>query len=750
MVIISMAAVTAQDEPMMEKENPNFSSEKLTVPSISTSNREDQNNQTLKSNDSEKIETELLSPDKKPPTVTDFILHPFIALKPAVGQPPFGDAKQASTSPGLSPWSWLGFATGQTLNSSLNSWRDSLTQWLRVPILLPNSADTPVSSAIASPATTEQPDVVVHVQRRRGTTKRPIISIVNQKPPQRHNNKFPNVVQENGNAFYDNDDDDGFDSDEDIERDNEQEEDSIEESDNKEDIEENDNDDNDDGENYTEDEYEEETQRPQHRRRYKTSNYKGNEAKTRKEKNRSSDKFSNSYARQYYQQQRQQQRQKKNPPKNVEKFIQQFISNQNSASASSSKQREQVKLLVNGQGQKLYLLEEGPTLDTASTPINYTKKPTQNSVENVRPSTSSFPYIYIRPVVIGIPQFQFREQAVEQDYDKTSSIRPQTVQALSEDSLHNILKTAKRPSNVRQRKVGTDAMTSRTKVEKPTALDTEKDFILVGDDSEPGLGRQASENHTQAASSAATLSLKGAGQNQRARQDHNDTFEKITSLDNENEKVPDKSDAGIGGEDAELRKNPDIHKKHSDCEKTDPSLCVVTNQENQIANTAKLTEPAKDDNKEIVAVNAAEEGRALRRRQRIRSRNAKNKTTRLSDNNKTITSGKRAAPKKPSNVKSSVKSSNVKKSKSKKNTKSHRKISRSAKNKQPNKARDYKMKSSNKTNNKNELKRNTSPGKRNVKNNKQNTGRGSTQEKKNAEHYAKKDDFAPIVYMVPV
>uniref|UniRef100_D3TKJ5 Uncharacterized protein n=1 Tax=Glossina morsitans morsitans TaxID=37546 RepID=D3TKJ5_GLOMM len=170
------------------------------------------------------------------------------------------------------------------------------------------------------------------------------------------------------------------------------------------------------------------------------------------------------------------------------------MSSQNSASASSSKQREQVKLLVNGQGQKLYLLEEGPTLDTAATPINYTKKPTQNSAENVRPSTSSFPYIYIRPIVIGIPQFQFPGHAVEQDYDKTSSIRPQTVQALSEDSLHNILKAAKRPSNIRQRKVGTDTMTSRTKVEKPTTMDTEKDFILVGDDSEPGVGRQASEN----------------------------------------------------------------------------------------------------------------------------------------------------------------------------------------------------------------------------------------------------------------
>uniref|UniRef100_A0A1A9V0M3 Uncharacterized protein n=1 Tax=Glossina austeni TaxID=7395 RepID=A0A1A9V0M3_GLOAU len=263
---------------------------------------------------------------------------------------------------------------------------------------------------------------------------------------------------------------------------------------------------------------------------------------------------------------------------------------------------------------------------------------------------------------------------------------------------------------------------------------------------------------TQAHASAATLSLKGAGDNQQASEDHDDAFEKITSLDNENEKVPDKSDADLGSEDAELRMNPDIHKKDSACDKTDPSLCVVTNQENQSANTVNLTKPAKqqrlsrylvafhrrnqqinvlpakDDNNEIVGVNAAEEGRALRRRQRTRSRNGKNKTTRLSDNNKTITSGKRAAPKKPSNVKSSVKSSNVKKSKSKKNAKSHRKISRSAKNKQPNKARDYKMKSSNKTDNKNELKR-TSPGKRNLKNNNQ-TGRGSTQERKNDKHYA--------------
>ncbi|KAL9885689.1 uncharacterized protein ACN427_011976 [Glossina fuscipes fuscipes] len=490
-IIISMAAVTAQDgSTAMEKENRNILSEKLTVPTFNTSNSEDQNNQAPKGNDSEKIETELLSPDKKPPTVTDFILQPFIALKPGVGQPPFGDAKQASTSPTLSPWSWLGFATGQSLNSSLNSWRDSLTQWLRVPILLPNSADTPVSSAIASPVTTEQPDVVVHVQRRRGTTKRPTISIANQKLPQRHNNKFPSVLQENDNGFYDNDDNDSFDSNENIERDNDQEEDSIEELDNKEDIEENDNDDNDDEDSYTEDEYEEETQRPQHRRRYKASNNKGNEAKRRKDENRLSDKF---HARQYYQQQ-QQQRQKKNPPKNLEKFIQQFIGSQNPASASSGKQREQVKLLINGQGQKLYLLEEGTTLDTASTPINYIKKPAQNSVENTRPTTSSLPYIYIRPVVIGIPQFQFPEQAVEQDYEKTPSIRPQTVQALPEDSLYNIFKATKRPSSVRQRKVGTDVMTSRTKVEKPTATDTENDFIVVGDDSEPGLGRQASEN----------------------------------------------------------------------------------------------------------------------------------------------------------------------------------------------------------------------------------------------------------------
>ncbi|KAL9880325.1 probable basic-leucine zipper transcription factor E isoform X3 [Glossina fuscipes] len=265
----------------------------------------------------------------------------------------------------------------------------------------------------------------------------------------------------------------------------------------------------------------------------------------------------------------------------------------------------------------------------------------------------------------------------------------------------------------------------------------------------------------------------GADENQQASQDHNDTFEKITNFDNENERVPDKADTGAGIEDAELRKNPDIHKTVSDCEKTDPSQCVVTNQENQIVNTAKVTKPAKqqrlsryliafhrqnqqinvlpadDDNKETVTVRKAEEGRALRQRQRSRRRNAKNKTTRLNDNNKTITSGKRAAPKKHSNLKSSAKSSNVKKFKSKNSTKSHRKISRSAKNKQPNKARDYKMKSSTKTNNKNGLKR-ASPGKRNLKNNNQNTGRGSIQERKNDGHYAKKDDFAPVVYMVPV
>lgn len=35
-----MAAVTAQDEPVMEKETTNISSEKFTVPSISTLNRE--------------------------------------------------------------------------------------------------------------------------------------------------------------------------------------------------------------------------------------------------------------------------------------------------------------------------------------------------------------------------------------------------------------------------------------------------------------------------------------------------------------------------------------------------------------------------------------------------------------------------------------------------------------------------------------------------------------------------------------
>ncbi|XP_075158189.1 uncharacterized protein LOC142231467 [Haematobia irritans] len=148
----------------------------------------------------------------QPHTIADFVIHPLIALRPRVPEEPLGEGKQADGTTTPAPFQIFGINPGQGLiGSSVSSLAGTLSGWLGNRIQLPGILESPVTetSTTTTTTTTPRPDVVVRVQQRPATRK-PLIQLDDASRPHRFGN----------NNFYDSEeyddeyDDDYFDRDE--------------------------------------------------------------------------------------------------------------------------------------------------------------------------------------------------------------------------------------------------------------------------------------------------------------------------------------------------------------------------------------------------------------------------------------------------------------------------------------------------------------------------------------------------------
>ncbi|XP_065363502.1 probable serine/threonine-protein kinase kinX [Calliphora vicina] len=360
----------------------------------------------------EKQVMQKLPAEVQPQTIADFIIHPLIALKPRVPEIESGkQAETGSTTP--SPWQLFGFNAGQGLGSSVQSLAGSVTGWLGNRIQLPGLVDTPVresSTSTSTTTTTVRPDVVVRVKQR-ASTRKPLIAINNDNDRPYRKNKRPNNF--NGNSVDESEEED--DSEEDDEdnyngnrkryqnHDEDDEDDDASNENNHEDDEEEDEED--DGNN-RDDEDEEEEERPvkqqnnNRRRNPKPLNHSNN--KRRNTNNNQRRRINNNQRKRNQQRQKQQQQEESaeeeqyddddndndnnneqdfyyqgsKRSQNEQNFIQrgqqsllnqirQFTRGQSPAEVSNNlrksankKRRQQATLLINRNGQTIYVAPE--------------------------------------------------------------------------------------------------------------------------------------------------------------------------------------------------------------------------------------------------------------------------------------------------------------------------------------------------------------------------------------------------------